>query len=101
MRRRGRNIFLRASLPSPHPYVDTENAAERAWWECAYPFSSPLEHQEMAKAARRGTKAPRAAARPAHPAALAAEENSRNPLVTLRQGAAPGAPLVPALGRKS
>ena len=53
VRRRGRDTFLR----TPHeecPYPDnSEAAAERLWWQSAWPELAPLERGALAKAARR------------------------------------------------
>ena len=32
-------VYLRAPLPPSYSYVNTEAAAERAWWICAWPDS--------------------------------------------------------------
>jgi hypothetical protein len=106
IRRRPRGVLLRTPLPALHRYV--EASAERAWWDCAYPHLSPEAREVLAREARkaakanRGTKAPRSRAKTARQAARGADEQPRIPSVdvTSRQGAVPGAPLVPALGGK-
>ena len=89
-RRRGRDIYLRVLLPPQHRYVDTEAGAELAWWDCAYPFLTPIARRRLAAEARRSAKALRTVATPARTAAPRGEPRISIPKVTTRQGAAPG-----------
>jgi hypothetical protein len=55
IRSRGRRVLLPTPLavPAPHPDSDTEAAAERAWWDAAYPYLPPQARAAIARAARK------------------------------------------------
>lgn len=60
VRRRGRSVFLRTRTQAGASPVgtpsDSEELAERIWWQSAWPDLSPLVRRQMAKAARHSVK---------------------------------------------